>query len=109
VISVDAEDEHFVFHAKGDPTKPLSYFNFRVRGFDPAVKAAGLDGRGITVHSLRHAAVSLYAARGLTNVEVAAIVGHGDPGVTAKVYSHLFDRSDVEARVRAAQSLKRSS
>jgi integrase len=69
------------------------------------VKAAGLDGKGITVHSLRHAAVSLLAARGLTTVEVATIVGHADSSVTAKVYSHLFDRTDVEARVRAAQSL----
>ena len=105
VIPADAEEEDCVFHAKDNPTRPLSYFNFRVRGFEPAVKAAGLSGKGITVHSLRHAAVSLYASRGLTNVEVAAIVGHGDPGVTAKVYSHLFDRSDVEARVRAAQTL----
>lgn len=36
-------------------------------------------------------------------MEVAAIVGHSDSSVTAKIYSHLFDRSDVEARVRAAQ------
>jgi hypothetical protein len=50
--------------------------------------------------------VSLYASRGLTTVEVAAIVGHGDPSVTAKVYSRLVDRSDVEARARAAQTLE---
>jgi integrase len=104
VISADAEEEHFVFHAKNNPSRPLSYWNFRSRGFGPALKEAKLDGKGITVHQLRHAAVSMFAWSGLTSVEVAAIVGHADSSVTAKVYSHLFDRSDVEARVRAAQA-----
>jgi len=87
-----------------NPKRPLSYWNFRSRGFEPALKEAKLDGRGITVHQLRHAAVSMFAWSGLTSVEVAAIVGHADSSVTAKVYSHLFDRTDVEARVRAAQA-----
>jgi integrase len=103
LIPEDAGDEDFVFHAKGNPTRPVSYFNLRRRGFEPAVKAAGLQGRGITIHALRHAAVSLYASAGLTLVEVASIVGHADASVTAEIYAHLFDRSDVEARVRAAQ------
>lgn len=104
IIPADAAEQDFVFHAKGNPRRPLSYWNFRHRGFEPALKEAGLEGHGITIHQLRHAAVSMYAWSGMTNVEVAAIVGHGDPGVTAKVYSHLFDRSDVEARARAAQA-----
>ncbi|MEP6978129.1 MAG: tyrosine-type recombinase/integrase [Thermoleophilia bacterium] len=102
--NAEDEDEDFVFHAKDNPRRALSYWNFRARGFEPALKEAGLDGKGITVHQLRHAAVSMYASAGMTTVEVAAIVGHSDPSVTAKVYSHLFDRSEVEARVRAAQS-----
>ena len=69
-----------------------------------AADADTLDGKGITIHALRHAAVSLYASAGLTLVEVATIVGHADPSVTAAVYAHLFDRSDVESRVRAAQA-----
>jgi integrase len=104
LVPAEADEHDFVFHAKGNPKKPLSYFNFRVRGFEPAVKAAGLDGLGITVHSLRHAAVSMFAWAGLSLVEVAAIVGHADPSVTAKVYSHLFETDDVHARVRAAQA-----
>jgi integrase len=104
LIPEDADEYDFVFHAKSDSSRPLSYFNFRVRGFEPALKAAGLNGTGITVHSLRHAAVSMFAWAGLTLVEVAAIVGHADPSVTAKVYSHLFESDDVHARVRAAQA-----
>jgi integrase len=104
VIPADAEEDDFVFHAKGNPKRPLSYWNFRSRGFVPALKEAKLDGKGITVHHLRHAAVSMMAWSGLTMVEVAAIIGHADSSVTAKVYAHLFDRTDVEARVRAAQA-----
>jgi hypothetical protein len=39
-------------------------------------------------------------------LETATIMGQsgGNPGVTWKHYARLFDRSDVEARVRAAQA-----
>jgi hypothetical protein len=37
-------------------------------------------------------------------LETATIMGQSDPGVTWKHYARLFDRSDVEARVRAAQA-----
>ena len=85
--------------------RPISYHNFRDRGFVPALERAGLADKGITVHGLRSAAVSMYATRGdLTVVEVAQVMGHADAGVTLKHYARLFDRSDVEARVRAAQA-----
>jgi len=44
------------------------------------------------------------SSSGLTLVEVAAIVGHADASVTAKVYSHLFESEDVHKRVREAQA-----
>lgn len=37
-------------------------------------------------------------------VEVAEFMGQADAGVTWKHYAKLFDRSDVNARVRAAQA-----
>lgn len=98
----DAADSDFVFSTTG--RRPVSYHNFRDRGFKPALTLARLDGKGITVHSLRSAAVSLYAARGLSMLEVAAVMGQADPGVTWRHYARLFDRSDVDARVRAAQA-----
>jgi hypothetical protein len=68
-------------------------------------RSPGLAGQGITIHGLRSAAISLYAARDLTVVEVADLVGHADGGATLlKHYARLFDRSDVEARARAAQA-----
>ena len=97
-----AADEQFVFSTTG--RRPVSYHNFRDRGFTPALDKAGLAGRGITIHGLRSAAISLYAARGLSMLETATVMGQADPGVTWKHYARLFDRSDVEARVRAAQA-----
>jgi hypothetical protein len=98
----NASDDSFVFSTTG--TTPIAYWNFRDRGFVPALTKAGLAGKDITIHGLRSAAISLYAARGLSMLETATIMGQADPGVTWKHYARLFDRSDVEARVRAAQA-----
>ena len=37
-------------------------------------------------------------------LETASVMGQADPGATWKHYARLFDRSDVNARVRAAQA-----
>jgi integrase len=102
IKSEQATDETFVFSTTG--ATPIAYWNFRDRGFVPALEKAGLGDKGITIHGLRSAAISLYAARGLSMLETATIMGQADPGVTWKHYARLFDRSDVEARVRAAQA-----
>ena|SRR5436190_5017491 len=99
----DADPDHFVFHAKGKPDTPLGYWNLRNRGLAPALVQAGLDGKSITLHTLRSAAISLYAARGLTMLETATVMGQKDPSVTWKHYARLFNPTDVAARVRAAQ------
>lgn len=104
IIPEDAEPEDFVFHVRGNPKRALSYHNYRDRGFLPALKAAGLDGKGITPHKLRRAAVSAFAWAGMTLVEVSSIVGHADPSITAKAYADIFEPDDVHARVRQAQS-----
>ena len=79
----------FVFTSR-QGGQPVSYWNFRRRGFVTAIEAAGLSGKGITIHDLRSAAVSLYAAKGLTLVEVAELVGHADANVTARHYARLL-------------------
>lgn len=99
----DAGEEDFVFASRSGE-RPLSYWNFRSRGFVPALERAGLAGKGITVHSLRSAAASILIRQGLSPVEVAEVLGHADASITLRVYAKLFDRSDAHARVRAAQS-----
>jgi integrase len=103
LIPADAEPDDFVFHAKGNPKRPVSYWNFRSRGFAKALEEAGLAGQGITIHSLRSAAASLYAARGITDVELATVLGHSDANITRKVYTKLFDPKAVHEKIRAAQ------
>src|SRR5207247_1785574 len=52
IIPEEAGQDDFVFHALGNPKRPISYTNYRDRGFTPAVKAACLSGRGLTPHKL---------------------------------------------------------
>jgi integrase len=98
-----AAEDSFVFTSQAGG-RPISYHNFRRRGFVTAVERAGLAGRGIVVHDLRSAAASILIRQGLTPVEVADVLGHSDTNVTMRVYAKLFDRRDTAARVRAAQA-----
>lgn len=95
-------------HAKGKTSNgllftapeggPLRYGNFRKRVFDPAVKAAGLEGMGITPHKLRHTAASLAIAAGADVKVVQLMLGHKDASMTLNIYGHLFpDRLDEVA------------
>ena len=101
-FSVDAEPTDFVFSSKRHASKPLSYFNVRRRGFEPARDAAGLPA-SVTLHSLRSAAISLFVESGMTMTAVAGIVGHSDSAVTARVYARPFETDAIGAQVRAAQ------
>ena len=98
----NASEHEFVFASKSGG--PLSYWNVRSRGLVKALEAAGLAGRGITVHDLRSAAASILVAQGLSPVEVASVLGHRDANITLRVYAKLFAPRDVAARVRKAQS-----
>jgi hypothetical protein len=46
---MQATDDDFVFSAIG--TAPIAYWNFRDRGFVPALTKAGLAGKGITIRA----------------------------------------------------------
>jgi integrase len=51
-------------------------------------KAAKLD--GVRVHDLRHTYASMLASAGLSLPVIGALLGHTQPGTTAR-YAHLFD------------------
>jgi integrase len=63
--------------------------NFRRRAFDPACRAAGLD--GLTPHELRHTAASLAVSAGANVKAVQRMLGHASAAMTIDVYSGLFD------------------
>jgi hypothetical protein len=74
-----AADDAFVFSTTG--TTPIAYWNFREPRLRPRPHEGGTRGKGITIHGLRSAAISLYAAYGLSMLETATIMGQSDPGV----------------------------
>lgn len=51
-------------------------------------RAAGI--KGVRVHDLRHTYVSVLASAGLSLPVIGALLGHTQPGTTAR-YAHLFD------------------
>jgi len=85
----------------------LRLMNFRRRSFDPATRAAGLD--GLTPHELRHTAASLAIASGANVKAVQRMLGHASAAMTPDVYAGLFedeldavaDRMDEAARAAA--------
>ncbi len=65
-----------------------------MRIFNRLLETAGiprLDERGkkLDIHSLRHTAASRYASRGIGLVHLQTLLGHADPKLTSRVYTHL--------------------
>lgn len=69
---------------------PISLSNFTKRVFQPALKTSGVP--RITPHDLRHTAASNAIAAGANVLVVANMLGHSDPSITLKRYSHLFNK-----------------
>ncbi|WP_241483168.1 tyrosine-type recombinase/integrase [Nocardiopsis halophila] len=85
--------------------------NWRNREFGKALKAAGLDGMGLTPHKLphklRHTAASLAIAAGADVKVVQAMLGHATATMTLDRYGHLFpDRLDEVAEAMDAARLR---
>ncbi|WP_435825186.1 tyrosine-type recombinase/integrase [Nocardiopsis alba] len=86
---------------------PLRIRNWRNREFALAVRAAGLDGMGLTPHKLRHTAASLAIAAGADVKVVQAMLGHKTATMTLGRYGHLFpDRLDEVADAMDAARLR---
>ncbi len=81
--------------------------NWRNREFGKAVKAVGLDGRGLTPHKLRHTAASLAIASGADVKVVQSMLGHATATMTLDRYGHLFpDRLDEVAEAMDSARLR---
>lgn len=95
-VTKDRSAADLLFTAPGGG--PLYGDNFRTRVFNPAVKAAGLAGLGVTPHKLRHTAASLGIASGADVKVVQTMLGHKSAAMTLDTYGHLFpDRLDEVA------------
>ncbi|PRY00701.1 tyrosine-type recombinase/integrase [Allonocardiopsis opalescens] len=89
---------------------PLWLRTWRPRYFNKALAKAGLSGRKVTPHKLRHTAASLAIAAGADVLVIQKMLGHAKPSITLDTYGHLFpDRLDevaeaVDARRAGALS-----
>jgi hypothetical protein len=72
--------------------------------FNKAADAIGLNKPGERFHShdLRHTFASILIREGADVVFVARQLGHANPSITLKVYSHLFDADAQSKRMRDA-------
>jgi integrase len=92
-----APDELVFGSARGTPLQPS---NFRERVWHPALRRAGLEGRGYRFHDLRHTCVSRLVAAGADVKLVQAVAGHASALITLERYSHLLDTRISEAANR---------
>ena len=86
-----------------DPALFLSNRNTRIsrrrvqQTVENALKAAGLDGRGLSTHKLRHTAATLMYQHGHVDVlTLKNILGHESISTT-EIYTHLSDTAMQEA------------
>jgi len=72
------------------------------QGLYPALRRAKL--RQVDMKSLRHSFASMMIMAGAPVTEVAHLMGHADPSVTLRVYSHWFRSVDTGAVERVADN-----
>ena len=88
-------DDDFVFSASR--YRPKDYGNLR-RALAAAAKEAGLE--EVRAHDLRHSYVSNLLPHG-DLATISRAVGHANPNITAKLYSHALGSPEEQAH-RAA-------
>lgn len=81
---------------------PVAYNRFYPTHWRRACDKAGLDPRP-RIHGLRHFAASHMLAQGADIFEVSRALGHGDIGITTKVYGHLVPSRTRPTAVHAAR------
>jgi site-specific recombinase XerD len=60
-----------------------------------------VSSRQNSMHSLRHYYASITVADGVDIKELAAYLGHGDPGFTLRLYTHMLPSPHERARKAA--------
>lgn len=81
---------------------------WRTRIWNKAVKAAGMEDAGVTIHSLRHTYASFAIAQGADVKTLQMQLGHSSPSITLNTYTALWperldDVADAIGELRAEQ------
>lgn len=61
----------------------------------------------VTLHGLRHTFATIANSLDVSAFEIGKALGHSTPSTTAKVYTHLFDKTQKEAFQKIADHLKK--
>jgi integrase len=77
----------------------LSQSHIRERHFVPALKRAGLTGRGFRPYCLRHTCATLLLKAGVNVMVVSRRLGHKNISVTLRNYAHVLPTMQDQARV----------
>ena len=83
--------------------KPKHRSTITHEGLRPALRRAKLQ--QVNLHSLRHSFASALIMNGHPVTEIAALLGHSNPGVTLKVYSHWFRDMKTDAVASLARMI----
>lgn len=94
-------DDLLFVTARGTPINDRNL----LRTLHRACKRAGVP--RTSIHGLRHTAGSVMLAQGEQIVDVAAVLGHKNPNVTAEIYAHSFDAGKRSAVNAASAALLR--
>jgi integrase len=86
--------------------EPLDYSNWRRRIWEPAVKAAGLE--GLNFHDLRRTNATAMVAEGVDVKTAQARLGHSDPRLTLAIYAQATTEGDRRAAEKLGTRLMRS-
>ena len=88
--------------------RPEQVAAIHYRGLGPLQRAAGItdsDKPKYGLHSLRHAAASLFIEEGFSPKRVQALMGHSTIQMTFDTYGHLFpSEADDQERMRRVQA-----
>lgn len=103
-VADPTDRESFLFTSRNGTHALRSNFARELR---KAADRAGLGGRRVTWLTLRHTAASLMFDAGLTLFEVQQRLGHKDPTLTARVYTHLMRERYDEGRQRLEDYMTR--
>ena len=95
----------FVLRSGSRDARPVTQRVIRVRAAR-AWQAAGLD--TFTPHEARHTFGSIAAASGVQAWDLAELMGHTDPGMTANRYRHVYADERREMGARIADYLTRA-
>lgn len=83
----------------GDQGRPLSDRMVRYE-FQDLLKQAGITGRRIRLHDLRHGAATYMLAQGVPMKVVQEVLGHSQMSITSDTYSHVLPELQREAADR---------